>query len=97
MSDFRLTSKLLGALLLSVGALHTAPARAAAPASSPVPVPVPNGSFEIAGGTSGLPAFWTTKGPGKATASSEGKVDAPAASSSRTRRRARRPPSSPKP
>ncbi|WP_164016550.1 C45 family autoproteolytic acyltransferase/hydolase [Pyxidicoccus trucidator] len=72
MSDHRLTSKLLGALLLSVGVLHATPARAA-PASTPILVP--NGTFEMAGGSSALPAFWTAKGQGKAAASSEAKVE----------------------
>ncbi|MFP2906133.1 C45 family autoproteolytic acyltransferase/hydrolase, partial [Pyxidicoccus sp. 3LFB2] len=72
MSDHRLTSKLLGVLLLSAGALHSAPA-SAAPASSPIPVP--NGSFELAGGASALPAFWTSKGQGKVSASSESKAE----------------------
>ena len=59
MTDPRKTSKLLGALLLSVGTLHATPSLAA-PAASPIPVP--NGNFELAGGSSGLPAFWTAKG-----------------------------------
>ena len=72
MSDSRLTSKLLGALLLSVGSLHAMPA-GAAPASAPIPVP--NGTFELAGDTSALPASWTAKGQGKVAASSEAKVE----------------------
>ncbi|MCP3102806.1 C45 family autoproteolytic acyltransferase/hydrolase [Myxococcus sp. K15C18031901] len=73
MNDQRLTSKLLGALLLSASALHAAPA-SAAPASVSSTV-VPNGGFEVAGGASSVPAFWTAKGPGKVTASSESKAE----------------------
>ncbi len=79
MSDSRMTSKLLGALLLSVGTLAAAPARAAAPAPLPTstPVLVPNGTFEVAGGTGSLPAFWKAQGQGKVSGSttvkSEGK------------------------
>lgn len=72
MTDFRKTSKLLGALLLSAGALHATPSLAA-PAASPIPVP--NGNFELAGGSSGLPAFWTAKGQGKVAGSAEAKVE----------------------
>ncbi|QSQ27154.1 hypothetical protein JY651_20555 [Pyxidicoccus parkwayensis] len=74
MTDHRKTSKLLGALLLSVGALQATPARAA-PTSPPTPIPVPNGGFEMAGGASAVPAFWTAKGQGKVSATSEAKVE----------------------
>ncbi|WP_324289917.1 C45 family autoproteolytic acyltransferase/hydolase [Pyxidicoccus sp. MSG2] len=74
MTDHRMTSKLLGALLLSVGTLQAAPALAA-PASPPTPIPVPNGGFEMAGGASAVPAFWTSKGQGKVSASSETKAE----------------------
>ncbi|MBZ4416508.1 C45 family autoproteolytic acyltransferase/hydolase [Myxococcus sp. RHSTA-1-4] len=73
MTDPRKTStRLLGALLVSVGALHATPSLAA-PAATPIPVP--NGGFELAGGTSGLPAFWTSKGQGKVSGSGEAKVE----------------------
>jgi hypothetical protein len=73
MTHLRKTPKtLLGALLVSVGALHAAPSLAA---PSATPIPVPNGGFELAGGTSGLPAFWTARGQGKVSGSAEAKVE----------------------
>jgi hypothetical protein len=72
MTDFRKTSKLLGALLLSMGVLHAEPTQAA-PAAAPIPVP--NGSFELAGGASSLPAFWTSKGQGKVSGTAEARVE----------------------
>ncbi|QQR47378.1 hypothetical protein JKA73_15520 [Myxococcus xanthus] len=73
MSSFRMTSKLLGALLLSASTLHAAPSWAAAPASTPVAVP--NGNFETAGGSGSLPAFWKSRGQGKASGSAAAKVE----------------------
>ncbi|WP_331116951.1 C45 family autoproteolytic acyltransferase/hydolase [Archangium sp.] len=67
MTPFRMTSRFLGALLLSVGALHAAPSRAAQ-------VPVNNAGFESLGG-SGQPSGWTATGGGRVAASTDGKAE----------------------
>ncbi|WP_342381571.1 C45 family autoproteolytic acyltransferase/hydrolase [Myxococcus stipitatus] len=73
MTAFFLTSKRLGALVLCASVLTGASAWAA-PANSSV---VPNGGFEVAGGSSAVPAFWTSTGPGKVSTSTsaDGKVE----------------------
>ncbi|NTX40388.1 hypothetical protein HUA78_38765 [Myxococcus sp. CA033] len=72
MTDLPQTSKLLGVLLLSASLLQAAPAVAASPVKSSA---VPNGNFEVAGGSSSVPAFWRSQGPGKVASSAEGKAE----------------------
>ncbi|WP_257449614.1 C45 family autoproteolytic acyltransferase/hydolase [Archangium lipolyticum] len=66
MTPLRQTS-LLGAVLLTLGALHATPSAAAQ-------VPVTNAGFESPG-TSGLPAGWTASGEGRVASSPEGRSE----------------------
>ncbi|HEX8435632.1 C45 family autoproteolytic acyltransferase/hydolase [Archangium sp.] len=67
MTRLRTTSRFLGALLLSAGALHAGPARAAQ-------VPVANAGFESLA-SSGQPSGWTVTGGGKVAASADGRSE----------------------
>lgn len=64
MNKQRTISQCLGALVLTLGAVHAEPAHAA-----PTPVSVANAGFETL--ASGAPASWTPVGQGKVSASAE--------------------------
>ena len=67
MIPLRMTSRLLGTVLLSVGVLHAGPSLAAQ-------VPVTNAGFESLGG-SGQPSGWTATGGGRVAASTDGRSE----------------------
>ncbi|WNG37012.1 hypothetical protein F0U61_27525 [Archangium violaceum] len=67
MTPLRMTSRFLGALLLTAGALHS-------PASWAAQVPVTNAGFESLA-SSGHPTGWTATGEGKVTSSPDGKAE----------------------
>jgi hypothetical protein len=67
MTQLRTASRVLGALLLTVGVLHVGNARAAQ-------VPVNNAGFESLA-SSGQPSGWTTTGEGKVAASTDSRSE----------------------